>query len=77
MLIDSGSTHNFISEKIARSLHLAFKSTPAFEVKVANRKCIICQGKYERVILLIQGITFIVTLHSLPLHGLNLVLGIH
>lgn len=35
-LIDSGSTHNFISEKVACSLHLPVSVTRGFTVRVAN-----------------------------------------
>jgi hypothetical protein len=59
VLIDSGSTHNFISEK------------------VANRGPLKCQGRFENVHIVLQGIPFVLTLYALPLVGLDLVLGVH
>lgn len=35
-LIDSGSTHNFISDKVARELKLLPTATSPFTVRVAN-----------------------------------------
>ena len=36
VLIDSGSTHNFISERIANSLQLPVQFTKPFNIKIAN-----------------------------------------
>ncbi|KAL6323861.1 hypothetical protein AAG906_005857 [Vitis piasezkii] len=62
VLIDSGSTHNFINERIAELLQLPMVPTEPFNVKVAN--------------VLLQGIPFTLTLYSLPLIGLDMVLGL-
>jgi len=45
-------------------------------VKVANGNPLKCQGRFEQVSILLQGIFFSLTLYSLPLIGLDLVLGI-
>ena len=76
VLIDSGSTHNFISEKVANLLQLLVVPTRPFNVKVANENPLKCQGRFEQVSILLQGIPFSLTLYSLPLIGLDLVLGI-
>ncbi|XP_010275983.1 PREDICTED: uncharacterized protein LOC104610859 [Nelumbo nucifera] len=39
VLIDSGSTHNFISERVANMLRLPVVPTEPFNVKVASRRC--------------------------------------
>ena len=77
VLIDSGSTHNFISEKIANLLQLPVVPTKHFNVKVANGGPLKCQGRFENVQVLLQGIPFYLTLYALPLIGLDLVLGVH
>ncbi|RVW35013.1 Retrovirus-related Pol polyprotein from transposon 17.6 [Vitis vinifera] len=76
VLIDSGSTHNFISEKVADMLHLPVVPTKPFTVKVANGTPLKCQGRFEHVHVILQGIPFSLTLYSLPLTGLDLVLGV-
>ena len=42
-LIDSGSTHNFISERVANLLRLPVVPTTAFTVWVTNRENLKCQ----------------------------------
>ncbi|KAH9680798.1 hypothetical protein KPL71_026691 [Citrus sinensis] len=48
VLIDSGSTHNFINARLASVLQLPIQPTPAFSVRVANGEKVICQGKHEK-----------------------------
>nr|TKS07906.1 hypothetical protein D5086_0000109460 [Populus alba] len=66
ILINSGSTHNFISEKIANLLQLAVVPTRPFNVKVANGNPLKCEGRFELVSILLQGIPF--SLLSIPCH---------
>ncbi|KAL4379488.1 hypothetical protein GQ457_02G040490 [Hibiscus cannabinus] len=77
VLIDSGSTHNFISNKMATMLQLPVIPTKSFNVKVANGEPLQCHGRFENVPIHLQGIPFVLTLYALPLSGLDLVLGIH
>ena len=77
VLIDIGSTHNFISNKMATMLQLPVLPTEPFNVKVANGEPLKCQGIFENVPIMLQGIPFILTLYALPLIGLDLVLGVH
>ena len=76
VLIDSGYTHNFFSEKVSNLLQLLVVPTRPFNVKVANGNPLKCQGRFQLVSVLLQGIPFSLTLYSLPLIGLDLVLGI-
>ena len=76
VLIDSGSTHNFISERIANILQLPIKSTKPFNVKIANGRSLTCQGRFEDVSIRVQGIPFYLIVYALPLSGLDLVLGV-
>jgi hypothetical protein len=76
VLIDSGSTHNFMSTRMADLLRLPVVPTEAFTVRVANGARLQCQGKFEKVQVLLQGIPFSLTLYSLPLAGLDIVLGV-
>lgn len=76
-LIDSGSTHNFINERVANLLRLPVIPTETFTMRVANGENLRCHGRFDEVLINLQGINFSLTLYSLPLTGLDLVLGIH
>jgi hypothetical protein len=76
VLIDSGSTHNFLSEKIARLLRLLVVPMKSFVVRIANGERLFCQGRFDEVQVNVQDIQFSLTLYSLPLIGLHMVLGI-
>ena len=76
VLIDSGLTHNFISEHMANLLHLPVVPTQPFTVRVANGENLKCQGRFEEVQIDLHDTIFSLTLYSLPLTGLDVVLGI-
>lgn len=76
VLIDSGTTHNFISDKVSALLRLPVVPTEPFNVRVANGQSLKCQGRFDNIHILLQGIPFSITLYSLPLTGLDLVLGV-
>jgi predicted aspartyl protease len=76
VLIDSGSTHNFISNRLASMLILLVIPTESFHVRVVNEKGLTCQGHYDKVRVELQGTEFYLTLFSLTLTGLDLVLGV-
>ncbi|RVW63197.1 Retrovirus-related Pol polyprotein from transposon 17.6 [Vitis vinifera] len=50
--------------------------TETFPVWVANGERLKCQGRYDKVRVELQGTEFYLTLLSLPLSGLDLVLGV-
>ena len=74
-LIDICSTHNFISDHVTRHLRLPVVPTDPFKVGVANGEKLSCQGRFEQVLVNLQGIPFLLTLYALPIAGLDLVLG--
>lgn len=53
VLIDSGSTHNFIISRLASMLQLPIQPTLTFSVRVANGEKVECQEKHEKVRVLI------------------------
>lgn len=75
-LIDSGSTHNFISYKVARGMNLTATATPPFDVRVASGTPLRCNRKFEAAPVTLGGEVFRVTLFALPLIGLDLVMGV-
>lgn len=75
VLVDSGSTHNFVSERLAHKLGLQSKSKGKFEVVVANGEKVASGGKCQGVRVLLQGVPIIVDFYILPLEGYDVVLG--
>ena len=75
ILVDSGSTHNFIRDKVASRLKLPFNSIKPFNVKVASGETFQCEGKLKNVEVQIQNAAFRFTFFSLPLIGIDAVLG--
>jgi hypothetical protein len=76
VLIDSGSTHNFIDQKLSRCLGLSVKPIEFFWVTVANGEKLGCHERHDEVGLLIQDLEITTTFYSLPLNGLDVLLGI-
>ncbi|CAA7051508.1 unnamed protein product [Microthlaspi erraticum] len=75
-LIDSGSTHNFINERIANPLNLKMAHTKPFNVRVADGHPLRCKGVYRDIATQIGGAIFPIDFFALPLSGLDVVLGV-
>lgn len=76
VLIDGGSTHNFMQTKLATLLHLPIHPSPHLKVTVGNGQAINCEGVCSKATLLLDGHSFSVDLHLLQLHGADIVLGV-
>jgi len=76
VLIDSGSIHNFICERMANLLRLLVVPTSTFSDRVANGKSFRCKGQFEDVHIDLYDTLFSLTFYSLPLTGLDVVMGI-
>jgi hypothetical protein len=75
ILIDTGSTHNFLSEHTAVRLKLQPRGAGKFSVTVANGEKIASQGKCPRIRVALQGTTLVADFFLLPLEGFDAVLG--
>lgn len=75
-LIDSGATHCFISEKEASRLGLTLTPTKPFSVRVADGHPLRCHGAYRAVPTELNGEVFAIDFFSLPLSGLDVVIGV-
>ena len=60
ILVDSGSTHNFIDAAVVPVLHVPVDESQVLEVKVANDDIIQTQGLCKDVRVCVQGQTFMV-----------------
>ncbi|XP_015387832.1 uncharacterized protein LOC107177859 [Citrus sinensis] len=76
VLIDSGSTHNFIKPALAERLGLAIQPTTNFRVYIGNGDFLVCKQVCPQANLTMQGSAFIVDLFILPIEGIDVVLGI-
>lgn len=76
ILIDSGSTHNFVQERIAKSLGLTFEPAQAFQVLVGNGEELPCSFVCPNITLRLGSYSVTVDLYVLPLSGAELVLGV-
>ena len=68
--------NKFISERLANRLQLPVVPTKTFTVQIANGEKLKCYGCFEEVWMDPRGTHFSLTLYSLPLTGLDVVLGI-
>jgi len=75
-LIDSGSTHNFIQDRTAKFLGLQVAPIENFHVLVGNGEELSCSFVCKQVPLQLGPHTFLVNLYTLPLSGVEIVLGI-
>ncbi|KAG2380778.1 uncharacterized protein HKW66_Vig0201500 [Vigna angularis] len=76
ILVDRGSTHNFIQDRVAHFLNLDVMATNTLKVMVGNGSEIECHNICSGLELEIQGHKFVEDLHVLPINGDGVVLGI-
>ncbi|KAF2299032.1 hypothetical protein GH714_030119 [Hevea brasiliensis] len=75
VLVDSGSTHNFISEEFARKAGLEPTMRKKLKVQVASGEELSSPGICTQTQILIQRVPITVDLYILPLEGYDVVLG--
>jgi len=76
VLIDSGSTHNFVDANLAAALGLHPQPQEGIRVQVANGQEVVSPGRSREVEIRMQGSVFRSSLFILPLAGCDVVLGI-
>jgi len=76
VLIDSGSTHNFIQPWVAKYLSLPLHDTPLLRIMVDNSSILKCHQRSDAISLSLQNHAFSFTLHLLPISGADVVLGV-
>ena len=75
-LLDSGSTHNFVSMEAARHIGLSFHDSKGKNVVIANGDRVACRGLARDVALCIAGSFFTVDSYTIPLDCYDMVLGV-
>ncbi|GAU30089.1 hypothetical protein TSUD_392450 [Trifolium subterraneum] len=76
VLIDSGSTHNFIQDRIAKQLGLKLEPAQEFQVLVGNGEELQCSYFCPNLAITLGSNKFLVDVFVLPLSGAELVLGV-
>eukprot|EP00268_Persea_americana_P067414 TRINITY_DN9277_c1_g2_i1.p2 TRINITY_DN9277_c1_g2~~TRINITY_DN9277_c1_g2_i1.p2 ORF type:complete len:157 (-),score=33.25 TRINITY_DN9277_c1_g2_i1:1150-1620(-) len=75
VLVGSGSTHNFLSNNIAKKIGVVPSSEGHLEVAVANGDKLASPGRCKGVNMSLQGGPIILDLYLLPLEGCDAVHG--
>ena len=75
MMIDLGSTHNFIHFKIDKDLNCFIYPAPEFQVMVADGKTINCIGKCHNINLSMGEYALKIPIITIPLGGVDNLLG--
>jgi hypothetical protein len=76
VLIDSGSTHNFIHYKLAKALNCFVYPAPEFQVMIADGGTINCSGKCNKINLTMGEYVMNSPMISIPMGGVDVILGI-
>ncbi|XP_021974785.1 uncharacterized protein LOC110869888 [Helianthus annuus] len=76
ILIDSGSTHNFIDEKLAKKLKCSLQSIEGMKVGVANGSQLMCGQMCSGFQWQMQGLWMKADVLVLPLANYDMVLGV-
>jgi len=75
ILVDGGSSDNFLQSRIAKFLKLAIAPTPPFKVMVGNGSYMTAEGMIRELNIQPQGAKFEMPIFLLPISGANLILG--
>lgn len=73
ILVDSGSTHNFVQSTVARKLKLAVSPVKQFSVITGSGDELLCNKWCKDVKLAVQGTEIVVNLFILPMDGTKIV----
>ena len=75
ILLDSGSSDNFLQPKIANCLKLPIEHTSNFQVLVGNGNSLVTEGLVKQLEVMVQSHSLILPVYLLPIAGVDLVLG--
>ncbi|KAH7529512.1 hypothetical protein FEM48_Zijuj05G0191900 [Ziziphus jujuba var. spinosa] len=76
VLIDGGSTHNFIDQALVKRLGLPMDGTSKLPIMMANGDCIECSGSCLGLTLIIQNCPVHSDFYVLPVVAIQVVLGV-
>ncbi|CAA0811573.1 Unknown protein, partial [Striga hermonthica] len=76
VLVDNGSSHNFINSTFSNKLNLPVTRVEPFDVRVANGDRLRCSEILKDVPIKVQGVILKADLYALTLVGPDVVLGV-
>ncbi|WVY94508.1 hypothetical protein V8G54_033596 [Vigna mungo] len=76
VLLDSGSSNNFLQPRITHCLKLPVEPIPNFQVLVGNGNALVAEGLIKELQVKIQGHLLQLPVYLLPISGADLVLGV-
>jgi hypothetical protein len=76
VLMDSGSTHNFIHYKLAKALNLFIYPMPEFQVMIADGGTINFSGKCHHINITMGEYVMNSPIISIPMGGVDVILGV-
>lgn len=76
VLVDGGSTYNFVQTRAAKHLRLTIESIPPIFVMVGSGQHLRCEGVVRKTSREIQGSTLVEDFYTLPFHDTDIVLGV-
>ncbi|GJU72548.1 ty3-gypsy retrotransposon protein [Tanacetum coccineum] len=76
VLIDNGSTHNFVRPDVVEKICLPVQSSKPFKVYIESGETLLCESICSQVTLSMQGLIMEVDLYVLPKKGPDIVLRI-
>ena len=76
VLLDTGSTHNFIDPKVVQRTGLAVDQETSFSVTIAGDDKLQSEGICRAVCFKCQGLEIVTDFHVLPIGGCQMVLGV-
>lgn len=76
ILIDSGSSHTFVSSTVASQLSGVFTFSSPLIVQVANGDIVVCSSHIPKAVWSIAGYKFMGSLKVLPLSSYDMILGL-
>ena len=75
VLVDGGSSNNFLQPRIAEFLKLPVEPGPCFKVLVGNGQSMTAEGVVPNLSIILQGHELIVPVFLLPVAGADIILG--
>lgn len=76
ILVDSGSTHNFVSLSLVKHLQLNTSPCSPFQITVANGEKVQCSTRVEGLTWKVDNNIFHGDLNVIPLGGYDIILGV-
>lgn len=76
ILVDSGSTLNFLKGSVARCLKLPLTAVTPFRVRTRGGDYLHCTHKCEQVAFVVQDVKLVVDFFVLEIAGMDMVLGV-